>query len=629
MLRRGIVTLAAVGLVALAAVSLGPDWGRTAHASEEGLPVTAEELEAARFPDVPETAVYRDAVSWAAAKGVLGGTQEGTFLPDGLATRAHTIGALYRLEQANGRAQTYSDREIEDALSRFSDVDPEAWYAQAVAWSVESGVSRGFTDGTFRPNALVNRQQLANLLYGYAQTLELSTGVFGKSPAYWDGTPDERMAWALQNDLFPWVTRAIRPTFSVSRAQLAQALAGVEALRTGDFLLADIVAEQKTELLAPAAHEELQRAVDAAAEKYHAAGVQVAIVEQGTVSHKLRGGWANKYDVNTPYALAASPEAATLGQPMTADDPLRVASLSKVVVGMTAMAMTQQGTLELNRELGSYWNAPGRNPQHSKAPITIRSLMTHTSSLAQMESASAMGDRVQDRLNTGKGYSGAYPGVIGSWTYNNYAFGVLGMTMEKSENRVLDQITGAYLMNPLQIDGSFQSGRVKHADRIATLYAGTDVRRSQEMQQEMTELWAPGADGSRFAGGFTASAADMGKLVAVLANDGVFEGRRVLWPSSVQAMETPLGTVTGGYPFEQGLVIRRQYDLYGRPSLWYHTGSAYGVYNFLSYDPATGDGVVVLTTGASGAKDSRDIYAICGQIAQAVYQTLEEQRAQS
>ena len=69
----------------------------------------------------------------------------------------------------------------------------------------------------------------------------------------------------------------------------------------------------------------------------------------------------------------------------------------------------------------------------------------------------------------------------------------------------------------------------------------------------------------------------------------------------------------------QALPLRCQKNIYGRDTLYYHTGSAYGVYNCMSYDPASGDGVVVLTVGASGAKDDRGIYAICGEISTYVY----------
>ena len=56
-----------------------------------------------------------------------------------------------------------------------------------------------------------------------------------------------------------------------------------------------------------------------------------------------------------------------------------------------------------------------------------------------------------------------------------------------------------------------------------------------------------------------------------------------------------------------------------RPGVYYHTGSAYGVFNCASYDPATGDGVVVLTVGASGAKDEHGIYKVCAEISNEIY----------
>ena len=59
--------------------------------------------------------------------------------------------------------------------------------------------------------------------------------------------------------------------------------------------------------------------------------------------------------------------------------------------------------------------------------------------------------------------------------------------------------------------------------------------------------------------------------------------------------------------------------MYGREAIYYHTGSAYGFYGLISYDPDTGDGVVVFTTGASGAKDGYGVYSVCSQVAKAVY----------
>ncbi len=100
----------------------------------------------------------------------------------------------------------------------------------------------------------------------------------------------------------------------------------------------------------------------------------------------------------------------------------------------------------------------------------------------------------------------------------------------------------------------------------------------------------------------------------MLANDGAYEGQVLLSPESVAWMETPLDTPVsdGRSTFLQCRPLRYQEELYGREGLYYHTGSAYGQYALLSYD------------GADGVVDEHGIYAICGEIAQAVYAAVEE-----
>ncbi len=435
------------------------------------------------------------------------------------------------------------------------------------------------------------------------------------------------MVWALENGLLPFVVREVRPGFPVNRGQLAQSLTALDALRGEEKVAGEIAQAQRqaAEVDAPKVHGKIQAAIDAAAEQYHAVGVQVAVVEKGTVSDKFAGGWAVRPG-SASYAAAREPEMG--GVPMTADHKLRVASLSKVVVGMSAMALAEEGIVNLDGSIGAYWDASAKHPQYPDRPVTLRSLMTHTSSLAMLESTAAKGPQVQSRLRSGKGFSGAVPGDMGGWGYNNYGFGVLGLTLERASGKVMDEIAGEQFFAPLGMDAAFESGRVRDTDRLAAIYSGNELTRSVEMQKDLTRLGAPGSSGVYFAGGLTTSSADLAKLVAVLANDGSFEGRQVLLPDSVAAMETPAGTPPGE-SFAQCLVIREQENLYGRKHLHYHTGSAYGVYNLLSYDPETGDGVVVLTTGASAKKDERGIYAICGAISQAVYGALQEERGLS
>ena len=92
-------------------------------------------------------------------------------------------------------------------------------------------------------------------------------------------------------------------------------------------------------------------------------------------------------------------------------------------------------------------------------------------------------------------------------------------------------------------------------------------------------------------------------------------------------METPRFTVDpgeSGTPFEQCLVLRRQEDILGQEVLYYHTGSAYGVFSLMSYNPETGNGVVVITTGTPWKTEEHGLYALCADLSEKLYEKMED-----
>jgi CubicO group peptidase (beta-lactamase class C family) len=177
----------------------------------------------------------------------------------------------------------------------------------------------------------------------------------------------------------------------------------------------------------------------------------------------------------------------------------------------------------------------------------------------------------------------------------------------------------------LGVTASFHAGKLQ-ADQVACLYnsAGTATRTpAQQTEQSVPEEIGMGA--SYFPGGLTISVEDMAKLTAILAGDGSYEGEQYLSPESVEEMETPQFTVTPSdrSPFQQCLILRRQEDLLGQSALYYHTGSAYGVYHVLSYNPDTRNGVVVFSIGAELQLTDRGLYAICSDLSQLLYEKME------
>ena len=111
------------------------------------------------FTDVQSGAYYYDAVLWAVENGVTEGTSATTFSPDAVCTRAQTVTFLWR--QAGAPVVNY-------AIS-FTDVDANAYYAEAVRWAVSEGVTVGTSDTTFSPDMDCTRAQIVTFMYRAAQ----------------------------------------------------------------------------------------------------------------------------------------------------------------------------------------------------------------------------------------------------------------------------------------------------------------------------------------------------------------------------------------------------------------------------------------------------------------------------
>ena len=346
---------------------------------------------------------------------------------------------------------------------------------------------------------------------------------------------------------------------------------------------------------------ELQQAVEQAKKDYGAMSIQAAVIQDGEVIAQAASGWAVNGQIS-----------------MTPRHKMRCASLTKVAVGISAGVLMDQDVISPQDKLSNYWGVTVCNPSYPSIPITVDMLLTHTSTLSDASGSltALKGSSARQRL-AGSGYYGAKPGALSSWTYNNYGFSVLGMTLELAADQVLDDVLGDAILTPMGIDAAFEAGSVDDTGLLCALYQGKSMTRSVATQKGYKCIETPGYRGNFFAGGFTCSAGDMAKLTALLAEDGMYQGQQLLSPETVAFLEQPFGQTPDG--FYQCRPLRYRENMYGRDRIYYHTGSSYGFYGLLSYDPDTGDGVVVFTTGASGAKDGYGVYSVCSQVAKAVY----------
>lgn len=171
------------------------------------------------FTDVRESDWFYEDVAFAYENGLFAGTSDTTFSPNASMTRAMLVTVLYRLEgqpAVNGR-------------SGFSDVQYNGYYEDAVTWAADNGIVNGTSTTTFSPNANVTREQMAAILYRYAQHKKYNTAASSSLNSFSDHTSVSGYAvaslqWSVAEKLVNGSNGKLMPTGNASRAQVAAIL---------------------------------------------------------------------------------------------------------------------------------------------------------------------------------------------------------------------------------------------------------------------------------------------------------------------------------------------------------------------------------------------------------------------
>ena len=171
------------------------------------------------FTDVHETDWFYNDVLFVYEEGLFAGTSDTTFSPNTSMTRAMLVTVLYRLEgqpAVNGR-------------SGFSDVQYNGYYEDAVTWAADNGIVNGTSITTFSPNANVTREQMAAILYRYAQYKKYNTAASSSLNGFTDqasvsGYATASLEWAVAEKLVNGSAGKLMPTGNATRAQVAAIL---------------------------------------------------------------------------------------------------------------------------------------------------------------------------------------------------------------------------------------------------------------------------------------------------------------------------------------------------------------------------------------------------------------------
>lgn len=172
------------------------------------------------FTDVNEGDWFHDAVRYVYDNGLMDGVGDGQFAPNATTNRAMVVTILHRLA---GEPAVAGD-------VGFTDVEPGLWYTDAVAWAAQKGIVNGISETEFAPSGDLTREQLATILYRYAESM----GYDVSAQADLSGFPDadqiqsyaaQALSWAVAEGLLQgFEDDSLQPGGTATRAQIAAIL---------------------------------------------------------------------------------------------------------------------------------------------------------------------------------------------------------------------------------------------------------------------------------------------------------------------------------------------------------------------------------------------------------------------
>ena len=322
------------------------------------------------------------------------------------------------------------------------------------------------------------------------------------------------------------------------------------------------------------------------------------------------------------------------GRLVTPDDPVRVASVSKLIVAIGVMKLVEEGKLELDRDVTAYlgWNV--RNPNYPRDPITLRMLLSHTSSLRDGDDAYVipLGGSLQKALADPAVWDAAHPPGQGYFAYTNFNFPVVAAAMEVVTAERFDLWMRREVLEPMKLDACYNwpacsDTAVAHA--VVLTQDGKPVRDDLHGKRPDCPVvpaadgscdlsaWRPGDNGSLFSpqGGLRISARGLARIGRMLLNGGTLDGVRILSPQSVETLLSLAWQYDGANGSRSGesdgicsygLATRQLAtnlascadDPEGKARRWIgHAGDAYGLRSGIWIDRRRGVGIAYFATG--------------------------------
>ena len=357
----------------------------------------------------------------------------------------------------------------------------------------------------------------------------------------------------------------------------------------------------------PSPKQQADQAMNDLIKELNAAGLSVAVVKNNQIVYT--GGFGSKNIEE--------------GTKIGTDDIFRIASISKSFTATAIMQLYEQGKFDLDDDVSPALGLTVRNPNHPDIPITYRMLLSHTSSLNDNLGYFTLDVIDPDKnVESRKAYNAYAPGT--DYEYCNLGFNTLGTLVEIHSGERFDLYMKKHIIEPLGLNAGFNVDAFDR-NQFVTLYDyenGTfkEARDAYRSRAADLENYTMGRSTLIFSptGGMKLAPKDLAKHMLVQINQGAWNGVRILKPESVKAMQTPY-EYADGKESVYGFAISTSTRLIDGETMKGHTGSAYGLYSAMFFEPEKKFGFVMMTNGCEPKRGGNGFLSIQSDVINALY----------
>ncbi|MFM1928859.1 MAG: hypothetical protein RL387_187 [Bacteroidota bacterium] len=287
------------------------------------------------------------------------------------------------------------------------------------------------------------------------------------------------------------------------------------------------------------------------------------------------------------------------GEPLTNENIFRIASISKSFSATSIMQLVEAGKISLDEDVSNLVGFKIRNPKYPETVITLKLLLSHLSSINDSEGYFSL-DYINPAKNPNwaKCYNDYEPGK--GYQYCNLNFNMVGTIIERTSGERFDQYVKHHILDPIGLYGGYCVDSLDKT-KFASIYdynadsakfilsPNAYAPRSEEIANYTmgysTPIFSP-------TGGMKISATDLAKYMTMHMNDGKYKGVKIMSKKSAKQMQTPLSEEE-----QYGFAIENTTKMIDGVQLTGHTGSAYGLFSAMFFDPKKKFGIVVISNG--------------------------------